>query len=99
MFYTLLGGDGTTAGPIFHAVSDDGEHWKKDVEPVLGRGTGGHWTSRTVSSPSVLVEGNKLLMWYAGMHTDGKSFLDAGIGYLSKPLIGTSQSPKPPAPK
>ncbi|MBI5672544.1 MAG: hypothetical protein HZC50_04635 [Nitrospirae bacterium] len=99
MFYTLLGADGTTAGPIFHAVSDDGEHWKKDAEPVLGRGMGGHWTSRTVSSPSVLIEGDKLLMWYAGMHTDGKSFLDAGIGYLSKPLISTTQSPKPPAPK
>lgn len=99
MFYTLLGADGTTAGPIFHAVSEDGKHWNKDAEPVLGRGIGGHWTSRTVSSPSVLIEGDKLLMWYAGMHTDGKSFLDAGIGYLSKPLISTSQSTKPSASK
>lgn len=99
IFYTLLGPDGTTAGPIFHAVSTDGEHWNKDAEPVLGRGNGGHWTTKGVSSPSVLIDKDKLSMWYAGMHTDGKSFLDAGIGYLSKPLISTSQSPKPSAPK
>ncbi|MBI5824572.1 MAG: hypothetical protein HZB18_11130 [Chloroflexi bacterium] len=87
MFYTLLGPD-ATAGPIFHAVSDDGEHWKKDAEPVLERGAGGHWTASGVSSPTVLLEKDKYLMWYAGMYTDGKSFLEGGIGYLMKPLTG-----------
>lgn len=60
----------STENRIFRLSSPDGVHWTADpVDPVLTPGAQRSWTSRGVSSPSVLFDGVSYSMWYAGIAT------------------------------
>ncbi|MBN1944539.1 MAG: hypothetical protein JW797_02635 [Bradymonadales bacterium] len=49
------------------AVSDDGIHWSRHPEnPVLTLGDGGQWDSSTVWGASLVLEHDRLRMWYSG---------------------------------
>lgn len=98
MFYVPLGPEGKVLGPIRRATSRDGEHWTKDAEPVLRQGTGAHWTRTSVSSPSVLLENGAYSMWYAGIDTDFARYINAGIGYATKPALRPIHSTNPRQP-
>jgi len=63
---------------IGYAVSLDGISWTKEAGPVLDVGAEGSWDSEGVSSPSVLYDGKRYHMWYAGY--DGEHLR---IGYAT----------------
>ncbi len=50
-----------------YAYSVDGINWVKSTSnPILKRGSSGTWDANTASFPSVIIEGDKLKMWYTG---------------------------------
>ncbi|RKY70739.1 MAG: hypothetical protein DRQ14_08500, partial [Candidatus Latescibacterota bacterium] len=63
---------------IGYATSLDGISWTKEAGPVLDVGAEGSWDGEGVSSPSVLYDGKRYRMWYAGY--DGEHFQ---IGYAT----------------
>jgi predicted GH43/DUF377 family glycosyl hydrolase len=51
---------------LHHAVSDDGEtNWTQDAGAILTRRSF-PWTSLEIRSPSVLIEGDQVRLWFAG---------------------------------
>lgn len=76
--FFYLGGD----CPDVHAISRDGISWtKQDIEgKILAPGPAGSWDDGIVSSPSVLVDGQKLRMWYSGAHITFLSKFVMGVG-------------------
>ena len=63
MWYT--GNDGKNLR-IGYATSNDGIDWNKHDNPVLDFGESGTWDDWYVFSPTVLFDGTKYQMWYAG---------------------------------
>ncbi len=73
------------------AWSNDGEKWEKSARnPVLARGPSGQWDAATASYGSVVVNADRLEMWYTGMDRDydpPSSIPEYWeIGYASRPL-------------
>ncbi len=66
---------------IAHAVSDDGITFKVTEEQLLEAGRG-DWKDLQVRSPTVVQDGGKLRMWFAG--ETQKPHFGAGIGYAER---------------
>lgn len=63
---------------LHHAVSDDGiTGWTQDTSAIFAN-TNFTWTSNEIRSPALLLEGNNLMLWFAG---DNGTTL--GIGYAT----------------
>jgi hypothetical protein len=80
---------------LHHGVSPDGRTgWVQDRQAICTR-RHARWTSLEVRSPSPLVEGRRLRLWFAG-NADPPEFLDEvrsqhrtalfGIGHAERPL-------------
>ncbi len=72
-----------------YAFSHDGISWEKSKNnPVVKRGVAGSWDGNTASFPSVLIEGDKMKMWYTGKDVeplpDWPTPYYWDIGYCSK---------------
>ena len=93
MFYDVLREGGKFNGPIWHAVSPDGVHWTKDARPILDIGDKDSWIGTGIHSPTVVLEKDRYRMWFGGTHTDGKSFLELGIG-LAERSVTTPRDPR-----
>jgi predicted GH43/DUF377 family glycosyl hydrolase len=75
-----------------YAVSTDGKTWTKRKDPVL-RGASS-WDSKVVCDPTVLVEGDRVRIWYGGGDSPKPDErLNGQIGYAE--LLSTAQ-PIPP---
>ncbi|RMF69991.1 MAG: T9SS C-terminal target domain-containing protein [Calditrichaeota bacterium] len=85
LFYATILPEGV-GGAIWHAVSEDGRNWQKDIDPVLERGDSASWTGQGISAPSVLVDGGRYRMWYTGTHTDFATFFETGVGLAETSL-------------
>ena len=82
MFYDVLRGEVTNT--IWHAVSTDGVHWTKDAKPIFKIGDKDCWIGTGIQSPTVVLEKDRYRMWFGGTHTDGKTFLELGIGLAER---------------
>jgi predicted GH43/DUF377 family glycosyl hydrolase len=79
-----------------YAFSDDGIHWIKSIgNPVLKRGSAGQWDANTASFPSVLIQNDKLKMWYTGKDVEPLPAFPQPyfweIGYAEKMLPETNE--------
>jgi hypothetical protein len=54
---------------IAHYTSEDGVHFR-EVEPDVVRIEGHPWATKSVRAPTVIVDGGRFLMWYAGDNFD-----------------------------
>ena len=64
---------------IGYATSLDGIEWTKySGNPVFGLGPSGSWDDSMATHPTVIYDGSKYHLWYAGSHA-----YDIGIGYAS----------------
>jgi predicted GH43/DUF377 family glycosyl hydrolase len=78
---------------IGHATSTDGINWSKDpANPVLDTGVSGSWDWIDVYAPSVVVYGDKYLMWYSGStlptaYQTGFAVSTDGISWARQPGI------------
>ena len=86
MFYDVLRDGGKFNGPIWHAVSTDGVRWTKDAKPILEIGPKDSWIGTGIHSPTVVLEKDRYRIWFGGTHTDGKSFMELGIGLAERTL-------------
>jgi predicted GH43/DUF377 family glycosyl hydrolase len=81
-FMSYIGHDGSTYR-IGYATSTNGINWHKSpANPVLNLGPATTWDDLHVHSPSILEDGGKVVMWYAG--EDGSR---TRIGYATIPEI------------
>jgi len=79
MYHLWYVGDNGSLRGIGYARSDDGVAWEKyPGNPVLSDGLGDTWDGNFVTQPSVLHDGTKFHMWYAGY--DGTNLK---IGYAT----------------
>lgn len=76
---------------IVYAKSTDGINWDKpaNLNPVLSIGTTGDWDGGYIASPFVLVDDDKLSMWYSGFN---RNKWQIGIATASASILG----PTPP---
>jgi len=59
-------------GPVIrHAVSANGLAWNRWPDPVLVPGNLGTFDERGVAEPTLLVDGYRLKLWYAGLNSSG----------------------------
>ncbi len=67
MLYTGVTFANPSSGPIGLAISDDGINWQKDnANPVLLAGDQGSWDQNGLGNASLLFEGERFKVWYAG---------------------------------
>lgn len=76
-----------------HASSLDGIYWVKSPNnPVLQRGESGSWDANTASFPTIVIESNKVKMWYTGKDVEPLPEFPApyfwDIGYAERTLVG-----------
>jgi hypothetical protein len=100
LFYNVVSNAALTGSDIeqvalHHAVSTDGVGgWRQDPLPIFVR-SDFDWTEGGIIGPSVIIEGGKVRMWFAG-HMSKLSFVrlafsgwkgrQFGIGYAEAPL-------------
>jgi fermentation-respiration switch protein FrsA (DUF1100 family) len=69
MFYSAIPALVSDTGSVGLATSPDGIAWtKQQANPVAGPGLCGGFDERAVGQPRVVVDGDRLLMAYAGYH-------------------------------
>jgi predicted GH43/DUF377 family glycosyl hydrolase len=72
-----------------YAVSSNGINWRKSSDnPVFKRGAAGSWDAVTASFGSVLIDNNRIRLWYTGMDKDYNPSIPEywEIGYAEKNL-------------
>lgn len=81
VFFTVVDASDNHQARLGYAYSDDGlTNWTQPSGAIF-QDSDFTWTSREVRSPSMLIEGSTLHMWFAG--DDGSTL---GVGYASCPL-------------
>lgn len=84
------GTDGDGKWKIGHAVSSDGIRWNKDPDKSCGTGcffspSDNGWDNISVADPSVIIEPDRLLVWYTGVG-DKRKVREIGLAvYYVKP--------------
>ncbi len=74
-----------TQAKLHHAVSNDGEsNWIQDRAPLLGR-EDYSWTTAEIRSPSALVQGNQMYLYFAGHVMTPEINLAIGLEILPLP--------------
>lgn len=97
MFYGTGSGDMPTK--ILYANSDNGIIWDKpeDMNPVITYNAY-PWEDHNIASPYVLIDGNKLKMWYSssGTYLDNPNDVRWQIAYAEAPLSDLPGAPQQP---